>query len=84
MLSDREKAVLELERSWWETDRSKEALIGELGLTSESYAEILAALIDDPRALEEEPLLVRRLQRHRERRRRDRGGSGTSAGQVAR
>jgi Protein of unknown function (DUF3263) len=72
-LSDREKAVLELERSWWTLPGPKEAAIRErLGLSSTRYYGLLNELIDSVDALRHDPLLVRRLRRLRDRRRRAR------------
>ena len=53
--------------------RAKEAVIGEeLELSASRYYQLLSELIDDADAVAEDPLLVRRLRRARERRRRTR------------
>ena len=73
VLTDRDRAILDFERSWWTADGVKEALIEDrLGLTSSRYYRQLNELLDRPEALEHDPLVVRRLRRLRERRRRAR------------
>jgi hypothetical protein len=71
-LTERDKAVLDLERSWWTSDAEKDAQVQAVGLTSSAYYQLLNELIDRPEALEYDPLVVRRLRRLRERRRRQR------------
>jgi hypothetical protein len=72
-LTVQERAVLDFERSWWTADGVKEALIEErLGMTASRYYRQLNELLDRPDALEHDPLVVRRLRRLRERRRRAR------------
>jgi hypothetical protein len=72
-LTDRERAILELERTWWTLDTPKDALVQErLGCTAETFYVELNALLDSADALAHDPLLVRRLRRLRDRRRRDR------------
>lgn len=72
-LTDRERAILDFERSWWTEPGPKDAAIREhFELSGTRYYRLLAELIDDPDALAYDPLLVRRLRRVRERRRRAR------------
>ncbi|HEX7094880.1 MAG TPA: DUF3263 domain-containing protein [Acidimicrobiales bacterium] len=72
-LSAQERAVLDFERSWWLEGSAKEPLIRErLGMSATRYYKALAALIDMPEALAYDPLVVRRLRRMRDRRRRAR------------
>jgi hypothetical protein len=72
-LTDRERDILELERTWWTLDTPKDVLVQErLGCTTETFYVELNALLDSPDALVHDPLLVRRLRRLRDRRRRDR------------
>lgn len=72
-LSERERAILEFEGSWWIEPGPKEAAIKDrLGLSASRYREILAGLIDSEDAEQASPLLVRRLRRDRDRRRRAR------------
>ena len=72
-LTERERAVLELERCWWQLPGSKESAIRErLGLSPTRYYQVLAALADSSDALAHDPLVVLRVRRARDRRRRAR------------
>lgn len=72
-LTEAELAVLDFERSWWTLPGPKEAAIQEqLGLSATRYHEMLNELIDRPEAEAYDPLVVRRLRRMRDRRRRSR------------
>lgn len=72
-LSERERQVLDLERTWRFDAGSKARRIrSQLGLSATSYYRLLGALIDRPEALRRDPLLVRRLRRERVARRRTR------------
>lgn len=72
-LSDRDKSILDFERGWWRLPGSKEAAIRErFGLSTTRYYELLSTLLDSREALEYDPLVVRRLRRLRDRRRRAR------------
>jgi hypothetical protein len=72
-LTDHEQAILDFERSWWTVDGVKEALIEErLGISASRYYQVLNELLDRPDALEHDQLVVRRLRRLRDRRRRAR------------
>ncbi len=83
-LSDRDRAILEFECGWWLEASPKEAAIrARLGLSPTRYRELLNLLLDDPEALAFDPLLVRRLQRSREQKRRTRF-EGRSAGEPPR
>ena len=83
-LSDRDRAILDFERTWWCDPGNKESAIRErLDLSGTRYYELLQALLDDADALAYDPLVVRRLRRHRERRRRERF-NGRSTGQRGR
>jgi SOS-response transcriptional repressor LexA len=78
-LTDREKAVLDFERSWWTQDGVKDALIEErFGLSSSRYYQVLNELLERPEAQEYDPLVVRRLRRLREKRRRSRLGAAST------
>lgn len=70
---DREQAILDFERSWWTRDGLKDAMVRELFQADlASYYQTLNELLDRPDALEYDPLVVRRLRRLRDRRRRAR------------
>lgn len=64
MLSQRDKMVLDFERSWWLLPGPKDRAIREhLGVSAGTYYLTLRRLIDEPAALEYDPLTIRRLQR---------------------
>jgi hypothetical protein len=72
-LTDRERAILDFERSWWIDGANKTAAIRErLRLSPTRYYELLGLLVASPEAASYDPLLVRRLRRLRARRRRAR------------
>jgi Protein of unknown function (DUF3263) len=65
------REVLDFERTWWQAGASKDAAIRErLGLSPTRYYQVLNRAIDLQAALEYDPMLVRRLRRLRDRRRR--------------
>ncbi|MBT2900963.1 DUF3263 domain-containing protein [Streptomyces sp. McG3] len=66
-LSVRDRALLALERRSWAGPGAKErAIREELGLSPVRYYQLLNALIDDERALREDPVTVNRLRRVRD------------------
>lgn len=72
-LSERDRAILAFERQWWQQAGAKEQAIRDLfGWGATRYYQLLNALIDQPAALAEDPLLVRRLRRLRASRQRAR------------
>lgn len=72
-LTDRDRAIIEFERTWWSEDASKESVIRErFELSTTRYYELLGELIDSDEAYEFDPLVIRRLRRLRDRRRRAR------------
>ncbi|WKX71054.1 DUF3263 domain-containing protein [Streptomyces sp. P1-3] len=69
-LSDRDRAVLAMERRGWPGPGAKERAIRErLGMSPTRYYQLLNALLDDPRALAHDAVTVNRLRRVREERR---------------
>lgn len=67
MLSERDRAVLEFEASWWKYPEPKDRAIHEyLGISSTRYYQVLRRLLDDPMAETADPLTVRRLRRVRD------------------
>ncbi|MDG4862160.1 DUF3263 domain-containing protein [Streptomyces sp. T-3] len=69
-LSDRDLAVLAVERRGWPSAGVKERTIREqLGISPTRYYQLLNALLDDPRALAHDPVTVNRLRRIRDERR---------------
>jgi hypothetical protein len=68
-----EAEILEFERQWWRLAGAKEQAIRDrFGLSSTRYHQQLNALLDSPAALRADPMLVKRLQRIRSSRERDR------------
>lgn len=77
-LAERDRSILDLERSWWLTFRSKEEGIrAELGIAPSTYYRALHELIDQDAALAYDPLVVLRARRARSTRRRSRFGGKT-------
>ncbi|MFJ2651719.1 DUF3263 domain-containing protein [Streptomyces sp. NPDC087420] len=69
-LSERDRAVLAMERRGWPGPGAKERAIREgLGISPTRYYQVLGALLDDPRALAHDPVTVNRLRRVRAARR---------------
>ena len=72
-LTDRDRAILDFERSWWTESGPKEAAIRErFELSATRYYQILNELLEAPEAYEYDPLVVRRLVRMRDRRKKTR------------
>lgn len=66
-LSARDRSLLALERRSWAGPGAKErAIREELGLSPVRYYQLLNALINDRRALAEDPVTVNRLRRVRD------------------
>jgi len=65
-LSRRDRDILSFERQWWQYAGAKEQAIKEMfSLSPTRYYQVLNEVIDNPAALAEDPLLVRRLRRLR-------------------
>ena len=72
-LSDRDRAILDFERSWWAQPGPKGAAIRDrFALSPTRYYELLRALSDSDDAAAYDPLVIRRLRRSQSRRRRAR------------
>ena len=70
-LTQRDREILDFERSWWTATAPKDVQIRELfELSATRYYQLLGELLDDPEAMAYDPLVVRRIQRQRARRRR--------------
>jgi hypothetical protein len=83
-LSPRDQAILDFERSWWTESGPKESAIRQrFALSPTRYYRVLNDLLDEPEALVYDPLVVRRLRRLRDRRRRARY-EGRTAGEPPR
>jgi hypothetical protein len=84
-LSERDRAMLDFEGSWWTGGGSKEdAIRAAFGLSATRYYQVIGALIDSPEAERHAPLVVRRLRRGRERRRRARFEGAAADGRPRR
>lgn len=72
-LDDRARQILNFEREGWKLTIAKERAIRErFGFSAARYHQLLNRIIDAPEALSYDPMLVRRLRRVREARRRRR------------
>ncbi|MFL5799383.1 MAG: DUF3263 domain-containing protein [Actinomycetota bacterium] len=72
-IDERARDVLDFEREWWKASVPKERAIRErFGISGARYHQVLNGLLDRPEALAYDPMLVRRLRRVREARRRKR------------
>ncbi|GIE28028.1 hypothetical protein Ait01nite_010730 [Actinoplanes italicus] len=72
-LTDRELEILAFEAKWWKHAGAKEQAIRDtFALSSTRYYQLLNALLDNPAALERDPVLVGRLRRLRSARARTR------------
>jgi hypothetical protein len=72
-LDDRHQAILDFEVRHWKYAGAKETAIREtFDMSATRYYQVLNHLIDRPEALAYDPLLVKRLQRMRDARRRHR------------
>lgn len=72
-LSERDAQILDFERQWWRYAGAKDDAIKELfDLSATRYYQILNSLLDNPAALEHDPMLVKRLRRLRDQRQRTR------------
>jgi hypothetical protein len=70
-LGERERAIITFESLWFTLDEDRfDAIRARFGCSVEAYNLEVNRVIDHPAALEFDPLTVRRLRRHRERRRR--------------
>jgi hypothetical protein len=70
---ERDRAILDFEREWWQHPGGKEEAIRQtFGLSPARYYQVLTLLIDSPDALAYDPMLIKRLQRSRDERRKSR------------
>jgi hypothetical protein len=80
-LSDRDRSMLDFEGSWWIDGRSKEeAIKATFGLSATRYYQVISVLTDCEEAAAYAPLVVRRLRRGRDQRRRARYSSSSAGG----
>ena len=79
-LTDRDRAILDFERTWWLEPGPKGAAIqARFALSPGRYYQLLAALTGSAEAAEYDPLVVRRLRKLRSSRRRARIEGGRTA-----
>ena len=72
-LTRRDRDILDFERSWWTATSPKDVQIRErFELSASRFYQLLGELLEDSEAMAYDPLVVRRLRRQRERRRRAR------------
>jgi len=72
-LAEREVQILAFEAKWWKHAGAKEQAIRDsFGLSSTRYYQLLNGLLDNPAALEHDPVLIGRLRRLRSTRARTR------------
>jgi hypothetical protein len=81
-LTDRDMAILDFEREWWQHPGSKEDSIRKIfGLSAARYYQVLATLLSSEAALIYDPMLVKRLQRLKDERRNNRQARISSSGE---
>jgi len=72
-LDERSREILDFEREWWKHAGPKEKVIRErFGISAARYHQLLNRIVDRPEALKYDPMLIHRLRRLREARRRKR------------
>ena len=72
-LTQRDRDILDFERSWWTATAPKDVQIRErFELSATRYHQLIGELLVTTDAMDYDPLVVRRLQRQRDRRRRAR------------
>lgn len=70
--SERHREMLAFERTWWQLDAPRdEAIRARFGCSTDEYYAELNRVLELPEAMDHDPLVVRRFQRRRLRRRRD-------------
>ena len=79
-LTDRDRAILDFERTWWSEAGPKGAAIQtRIGLSPGRYYQLLGELIGSADAVAYDPLVVRRLRKQQRNRRRARIEGGPTA-----
>jgi len=70
--TERDRALLDFERTWWQLDVSREeAIRARFQCSADEYYAELNRVLELPGAMDHDPLVVRRHQRRRARRHRD-------------
>ncbi|GAA0532939.1 hypothetical protein GCM10011581_17730 [Saccharopolyspora subtropica] len=76
-MNDMDRAILAFEQEHWHYQGNKERVIQErFGVSPNRYYQRLNRLLDEPEALQQQPALVKRLQRRRDERQRRRAAHG--------
>jgi hypothetical protein len=86
MLSERYAAMLDFERAWWNNDEPRDQVIrARFQCSPDEYHAELTKVLDDPAAMDHDPLVVRRLKRLRLRARKARldGTTSVASGEGA-
>jgi hypothetical protein len=79
-LTDRQRDMLDFERTWWQFDDPRDEVIrARFGCSADEYYAELNQVLELPGAVAHDPLVVRRFQRRRLRRRRSLMDSGSGA-----
>jgi len=79
-LTDRDRAILDFERTWWSEPGPKATAIqARIGVSPARYYRLLNELIESPEAAAYDPLVVRRLRKLQRNRRRARIEGGPTA-----
>jgi hypothetical protein len=66
MLSERHAAMLDFERSWWSNDEPRDQIVrARFQCSPEEYDAEITIVLENPDAVEHDPLVVRRLKRLR-------------------
>ena len=72
-LSQRSRDIIDFERTWRSLPGTKaQAIRARFGLSDSRYYQLLNGILDEPGVAAYDPLVVKRLRRHRDRRRRAR------------
>lgn len=67
MLSEKDIRILDFEASWWHFPEPKDRAIRDyLGMSSSRYYQALRRLVDDGEAARQYPLVIRRLRKMKE------------------
>jgi hypothetical protein len=79
-LTDRQRDMLDFERTWWQFDDPREEIIqARFGCSADEYYAELNQVLELPGAMAHDPLVVRRFHRRRLRRRRSLMDGGSAA-----
>ena len=72
-MTDRDREILDFEGSWWTRPGPKSGAVrAHLGMSPSLYYRRLADLVDNDEAMAHSPMVVHRLRRRRDERRRER------------